>query len=220
MIDVCADPLSDEFFELRETELAERVTARRFRHSMGVVDACAMLARTYGIDERKARLAGLLHDWDKCYDDDGIRQRAREVGLDADEQALELAPQALHGMTAALALGRAFPEIPADVLQAISRHTVASIDMQPLDMALYVADAIEKNRDPERLGPQVESLRGMVGAVPLEELFFETYRFWTILLLKRTSSLHPDTITVWNEYANRFKPCGRKSFQGMRKEKE
>ena len=214
------DPLSDEFFEARKAELAERVTERRFRHSMGVVGACMMLARTYGIDERKARLAGLLHDWDKCYDDDGIRRRAAEVGLDVDIAVLDMAPQALHGMTAARALGSAFPEIPDDVLQAISRHTVASTDMQPLDMVLYIADAIEENRDPSKLGSQVDTLRSMVGSASLEELFFETYRFWTILLLNRTSSLHPDTITVWNEYANRFKPCGRKSFKDMRKETE
>ena len=220
MTDERTGPLSDEFFELRKAELADRVTTRRFNHSMGVVDACMMLARTYGIDERKARLAALLHDWDKCYDDEGIRQRAAEVGLDVDAAVLDMAPQALHGMTAALALSRDFPEIPADVIQAISRHTVASTDMQPLDMALYVADAIEANRDPERLGSQVEALRSMAGKATLEELFFETYRFWTILLLNRTSSLHPDTITVWNEYANRFKPCGKKSFQDMRKETE
>ncbi|MBQ6455032.1 MAG: bis(5'-nucleosyl)-tetraphosphatase (symmetrical) YqeK [Eggerthellaceae bacterium] len=212
------DPLSDEFFEQRKTELEQRVTARRYNHSLGVVDACVMLAHIYGIDERKARLAGILHDWDKCFDDDGIRRRAHEVGLDVEAEVLDMVPQALHGMTAALALARDYPEIPEDVIQAISRHTVASVDMQPLDMALYVADAIEVNRDPEKLGEQVEQLRGMVGKETLEKLFFETYRFWTILLLNRTSSLHPDTITVWNEYANRFKPCGKKSFKEMRKE--
>ena len=218
MISEHCDPLSDEFFEQRKTELEQRVTARRYNHSLGVVDACVMLAHIYGIDERKARLAGILHDWDKCFDDDGIRRRAHEVGLDVEAEVLDMAPQALHGMTAALALARDYPEIPEDVIQAISRHTVASVDMQPLDMALYVADAIEVNRDPEKLGEQVEQLRGMVGKETLEKLFFETYRFWTILLLNRTSSLHPDTITVWNEYANRFKPCGKKSFKEMRKE--
>ena len=219
MTDECIDPLSDEFFEARKAELEERVTARRFKHSLGVVDACVMLAGVYGIDERKARLAGILHDWDKCYDDDGIRRRAHEVELDVDQEVLDMAPQALHGMTAALALARDYPEIPKDVIQAISRHTVASVDMQPLDMALYVADAIEVNRDPEKLGSQVFELRAMVGKESLEKLFFETYRFWTILLLNRTSSLHPDTITVWNEYADRFKPCGKKSFKDMRKER-
>ncbi|MDO5117454.1 MAG: bis(5'-nucleosyl)-tetraphosphatase (symmetrical) YqeK [Eggerthellaceae bacterium] len=212
------DPLSDAFFEQKKSELKERVSAHRYEHSLGVVDACVMLAGVYGIDERKARLAGILHDWDKCYDDDGIRCRAHELGLKVAAEVLDMAPQALHGMTAALALTREYPEIPEDVIQAISRHTVACVDMQPLDMALYVADAIEVNRDPERLGKQVEELREMVGKETLEKLFFETYRFWTILLLNRTSSLHPDTITVWNEYANRFKPCGKKSFKEMRKE--
>ena len=115
--------LTGEFFEARKAELAERVSEKRFTHAMGVVKAADKLARTYGVDVRRARLAGLLHDWDKGYDDEGIRERAREVGISVDPWIFEHQPRLLHGPTAAAALGRAFPQIPADVLQAIDRHT-------------------------------------------------------------------------------------------------
>ena len=74
------DALSEEFFAARERDLAERLKPRRFDHVLSVSDTAAALAEAYGADVRKARLAGLLHDWDKEHSDDEIRQRARDLG--------------------------------------------------------------------------------------------------------------------------------------------
>lgn len=188
--------LSEAFFEARAAELASRVNERRLRHTYGVVAAAERLARTYGVNVRKARLAALLHDWDKGFDDEGMRKRVLELGMtDAvDAWVLENTPYVLHGNTAACALSRAFPEIPADVIQAIDRHTVAAVDMSALDMVLYVADAIEDGRQFGR----IDELRAAVGKVDLEELFFLTYEYWVFLLFERRKQLHPDTITIWN----------------------
>ena len=190
------DALSKEFFKARKAELKQRVSAKRFKHSMGVSEACEQLAREYGLDAKKARLAGLLHDWDKGMDDDQARARVRELGMEdeIDPRVVERMPATLHGVTAARALGREFPQIPADVLQAISRHTTAAVDMEPLDMALYIADAIE----PSRQFGRIDELRARVGEATLEELYFETYEYWVFLLFERRKPLHPDTIRIWN----------------------
>lgn len=195
------DPLSKRFFKARKAELEQRVSAKRFKHSLGVSDACVKLAKTYGVDAKKARLAGLLHDWDKGYDDDGARARVHELDMEGeiDPRVVKDMPRVLHGMTAARALSREFPEIPDDVLQAIRRHTTADIDMSPLDMVLYIADAIEPSR---RFG-RIDELRSAVGHVSLEELYFQTYEYWVFLLLERRQPLHPDTIRIWNDYAMR-----------------
>ncbi len=241
-----SDALSEEFFEKRRAELAERVSKKRFRHIEGVVRAASSLARVYGVDEREARLAALLHDWDKGYDDAGIRARVVELGMSdmldpwvvarvygVDEREARLAallhdwdkgyddagirarvvelgmsdmldpwvvenvPATLHGHTAAVALGRAHPEIPRSVLQAVWRHTSGATDMTPLDMVVYIADAIEDSRQFGR----IDELRAMVGDVSLEELFVGTYEYWAILLFERGKPVHPDTIKVWNSYA-------------------
>ncbi|MBQ3106747.1 MAG: bis(5'-nucleosyl)-tetraphosphatase (symmetrical) YqeK [Eggerthellaceae bacterium] len=190
------EALSQEFFSARKSELVERVSSKRFEHVMGVVEACGKLAETYGVDVRKARLAGLLHDWDKGYDDAGIRARAEELGCAGELGVwlVENMPQVLHAHTAARALARDFPCIPADVIRAIDRHTTAAVDMTPLEMVLYVADAIEEGR---RFG-RIDQLRAAVGTVCLEELFFLTYEYWVLLLFERRKQLHPDTIAIWN----------------------
>ena len=205
--DAEADVFSEEFFEARKAELEQRVSPKRFRHSRGVSDACVQLAKQYGVDVAKARLAGLLHDWDKGYDDDQARERVRNLGMqdEIDPRVVEDMPGTLHGITAARALGRQYPGIPADVLQAISRHTTAALDMSPLDMVLYIADAIEPNRQFGRIA----ELRAKVGEVSLEQLYYETYEYWVFLLFERRKPLHPDTITIWNDYTSRLPRKGK-----------
>lgn len=191
--------LSDEFFAARKAELADRVNAHRYQHIEGVIAMAERLAEIYGVDVRKARLAALLHDWDKGYNDPEIKARAYELGLDEPEVVIETMPQTLHGMTAALALAREFPEIPADVLQAIYRHTTAALGMTDLDMVVYIADCLEDNRQFGKLA----ELRAEIGTVPLEELFVDVHAHWISLIVGKHGTLHPDTITIWNEYALR-----------------
>ena len=77
-----ADWRSEEFYKERRDELEKRVGPRRFKHSLGVSETAEALACVYGADKTAARVAGLLHDWDKGYDDPGILARADELGMD------------------------------------------------------------------------------------------------------------------------------------------
>ncbi len=192
------DVFSEEFYATCRDQLATRVNEKRFKHVEGVAQAARMLAKTYGVDEDKAYLAGLLHDWDKGYDDEGVRRRIVELGLvdTVDPWVVEHMPQVLHGPTAAVALKRDFPAIPDDVIQAIDRHTTTAYDMSDLDKVLYIADAIEQSR---QFG-KIDDLRAMVGKASLDELFFNTFTYWTQRLLDREKPLHPQTTDLWNAH--------------------
>lgn len=194
-----ADALSDEFFRARKDDLSRRVGKRRFRHSEGVSDTAVQLARAYGADVAKARLAGILHDWDKGYSDEEVTQRARDLAVDVDPYVLESMPKVLHGKTAAAALARSYPQIPVDVIQAVSRHTEGACDMTDLDMVVYVADAIEPGRD----YPGVQEIRDAVGRASLEELFVMTMREVLSSLVLRSNRVHPASVNVWNRYIER-----------------
>lgn len=191
----------DPFFAARRDELQGRVGPRRFRHSLGVSDTAGELARVYGVDEDEARLAGLLHDWDKGLDDPGILARADELGLDLPDE-LRSMPRVLHGITAARALGRDFPELSPALLQAIERHTLGAPDMGDLDMVLYIADALEPGRE----GKRVEKLRRQIGEVDLRELFVEVYAYWVELMMERKSHIYSKTVDIWNAYMPARRP--------------
>lgn len=191
-----ADALSKKFYKARAAELEGRVSAKRYQHILGVADTAETLAKTYDVDPKVARLAGLLHDWDKAYDDEGIRQRAKELDLKVSDFILQCAPQLLHGPTAALYLGQRFPGIPEEVLRAIRLHTSGAVDMTPLDMVVYVADAIEPNRP----YAWCEDIRKKVGEAPLEELFVDTLAHVIQYLVLKRKSIGPETAEVWNHY--------------------
>lgn len=191
--------LSQAFYDARKSELKNRVSEHRFKHIEGVSETAGNLAKVYGADVKCARLAGLLHDWDKGLCDDEIRARVYELGI-ADEvgqTVIDYMPQVLHGPTAAKALQIEFPQIPQDVINAIKYHTTASMDPDDLQKIIYISDAIE----PERKFDDADKLRAMVGKVSLDELFFEVYKLWTVSLLQRNKVLHPDTMTIWNMLA-------------------
>lgn len=193
------DALGKKFYKARKAEVEKRVKPKRYKHILGVADTAEMLARTYGVDVDKARLAGLLHDWDKGMRDGEIRQRAVDLGIveEVGPWVVEAMPEVLHGPTAAAALGREFPEIPDDVLHAIKCHTTGALEMSDLDKVLYVADAIE----PGRQFQEADDLRKLVGQVDLDELFYQVYKFWTFALIRNDVVLHPDTIEIWNSIA-------------------
>ena len=189
------DALSEEFYQAREAELATRVREKRFEHSKGVAKTAVKLAKAYGVDVNKARLAGILHDWDKAYDDPSILARVDELGIEIDPELREM-PRLLHGYTAAAALKRDYPEIPDDVLHAVHNHTIADENMTDLDMIVYIADALE----PHRQGKRTEELRESIGEVPLRELFLNTYAHLFSGMLKRRKRLYSRTVSIWNAY--------------------
>lgn len=192
----------EDFYAARHAELSKRVGAKRLSHIEGVAQTAEELASLYGQDVLCARLAGLLHDWDKAYDDVQIRRRVRELGLEVDPYVYEHMARLLHGPTAAAALAREYPGvIDPSILQAVSRHTTAACDMSPLDMIVYVADVVEPGRTYGNLAP----LRASAGKVSLEELFFMSFAYTMESVIARKKNLYPNTVDVWNYYADRHR---------------
>ena len=169
---------------------------RRYEHSLGVADTAGMLARVYGVDEFLAYAAGLLHDWDKVVPDAELLARAAQLGVRLAGSPVNALPL-LHGPVAAKELPSRFDDLPDQVWQAIARHTVGAADMSPLDMVVFVADAIE----PGRRGDYAVRLREMVGESSLSELFFQTFTQGLIYVMRTGRYLYPSALTVYNAYA-------------------
>lgn len=193
------DYLSDTFYEQVFTELKTRVDESRFAHSVSVAKMTVELAEIYHVDVAKARLAGILHDWDKGFSNEEIIQRAHEFSIVVPDLVYEQMPRVLHAQTAAYALAQIYPGMPVDILQAIERHTSAAIGMSALDMVVYSADALE----PLRTLDELDEIRAMIGKVSLESLFFTTFADIFVSLIKKKKMVNPITVEVWNYYTLR-----------------
>lgn len=187
--------LTPEFIEARHADVAQRVSKKRLHHIEGVAQTAEALARRYDLDPTAAYLAGILHDWDKGYNDAEIEARATDLNLQATLDAKTLAiPRILHGHTAAAALASQYPQIPSEVLQAVARHTTADLAMDDLDKLIYIADALE----PGRTSSAVDELRDAVETLSLDELYYRVYQYWILVVIERGQALAPDTIDIWN----------------------
>ena len=104
------------------------MTAKRFRHTLGVEETAARLARRYGEEEYQARVAALLHDVTKRLDLEEQLKLCRHYGiiLDYGENAVPL----LHADTAAAVAKDVFGVSEA-VAQAIAFHTTWGAGNEP-----------------------------------------------------------------------------------------
>ncbi len=186
--------LSPITYEAAEALLSERLSPLAAAHCHRVAGTAAALAERFGVDVAAARLAGLLHDWDRERTPEQLFAAAADAGL-AVSSADEMVPYLLHARTGAAALRTAFPGVPDEVVSAVARHTVGSSTMSDLDRIVYVADMIEPGRD----YPGVDSLRELSTTATLVELFASAYQQSILYLISNRKRIHPETVAVWNE---------------------
>lgn len=197
-------PLSNTNFKRMKALLRRRVKPARFVHSVRVAETAEKMALAYGVDPRVARMAGLLHDWDKALSPKRLRDRIAHYGLDIDGATQINMPQLLHGSTAAAVLADEFPEFGDEIFQAIERHTVGGIRMTPLDMIVFCADKIEPGNDVQ----VYRDLYDQIATMDLEDLFLAVQREGLVYLLRSNRPLNLDAVEVWNFY------CAEKQRDG------
>ena len=132
----------------------ERLSAKRYGHTLRVAETAEDLARAHGLDPARARLAALLHDAARERSSEEFLGLAEDLGLPVGEPERE-SPKLLHGPVAAELARRELGVEDGEVLEAIRAHTTGRPGMGPLSLVLYVADKIEPARD----YPSVENLR-------------------------------------------------------------
>lgn len=113
----------------------------RYAHTMRVMIKSIELADKYGVDRKKAALAGLLHDCAKLTPEKQY-ELANEYGLDVSSMAQPI----IHGPLGAVRARRVFGITDNEVLSAISCHTTCKSRMTALDKIVYLADKIEQGR--------------------------------------------------------------------------
>ena len=135
-----------------ERFMKENLKESRYRHSLGVQDMASHLAEIYGADVEKAEFAGRYHDIAKCFDQEKMDEAVRKYNL-PDEYIGNCA--LAHSKVAAEILRIEFGVDDEEVLNAVRSHTTARPGMALLEEIVYVADAIEDNRN----YPQLKALQ-------------------------------------------------------------
>ena len=129
----------------------ERLSAKRYGHTLRVAETAEKLARLHGLDPGRARLAALLHDAARERSSGEFLDLARTWNLPFGEPEREN-PKLLHGPVAAEMARRDLGVGDEEVLDAVREHTTGRPGMGPLSLVLFVADKIEPARDYPSVG--------------------------------------------------------------------
>jgi predicted HD superfamily hydrolase involved in NAD metabolism len=146
--------IDDALLEDAESYARERLSDKRYAHTLRVAETAERLAKLHGLGSERARLAGLLHDTAREIGKEELLRVAEEDGLPIGDFERER-PILLHGPVAAKLAREDLGVEDGEILDAVQAHTTGEPGMGPLALALFVADKIE----PDREQPGVEDLR-------------------------------------------------------------
>ena len=127
--------------DLMQELLKKKLSLKRFKHSLGVADTAATLAKVYHYPVAKAYLAGLLHD---------VVKEEDIAYLDAylkayDPEKLDAPMAVKHSYVAKYYLQEHLNLYDADILNAIYHHTDGT-SAAILAQIIYLADKREPGR--------------------------------------------------------------------------
>lgn len=179
-------------------KVKRKLKKKRFLHTEGVVKTSVELCKIYGIDTEKAIIAGYLHDYTKYMS----KEEIDEIIIKESIQLNEVEKRnyfLLHGYTSAVLARDEFGVKDEEILDAIRYHTFGRKNMTTFDMILYVADAIE----PERDYPGVDKLRELAKE-NLEKAYLQALDNSIKYVVDKGQMIHPGSIDSRNELLIKF----------------
>jgi predicted HD superfamily hydrolase involved in NAD metabolism len=118
---------------------------KRYLHTLGVAYTAANLAFVYGYDDKKAFVAGLLHDVAKCISHQKRLMICKKNHIEITPIEEEN-PVLLHAKVGAFFAKEKYGVCDEEILNAIRFHTTGRPEMTLLEKIIYVADFVEPHR--------------------------------------------------------------------------
>ncbi|MCH3964717.1 MAG: bis(5'-nucleosyl)-tetraphosphatase (symmetrical) YqeK [Clostridium sp.] len=179
--------------------LKTNLKVTRYEHSLGVSSTAVRLAKIYGANVSKARVAGLIHDCAKCMSDSELIDIAERNGIIIDE-VLDETPNLLHGPVGSIIARDKMGIHDDEILNAVAYHTTGKEDMSLMEKIIYVADYIEPMRD----FPGVDKIRE--DAVDnLDRALLDSFNNTIKHVIDKKQLLHLNTIKGRNYLISQYK---------------
>lgn len=122
--------------------LKESLDSERLLHSLGSAQCASELAEKFGLNEKKAYVAGLLHDCAKCLDKDKMAELAQMLDIDENERSNS---KVIHAPVSAYIAQTEFGIEDEEILSSIRLHTIGKLNMTLFEKIIFLADKIEPN---------------------------------------------------------------------------
>lgn len=182
----------DKYTEYKEL-LKNRLTPKRYNHSLCVADEAVRLAEKYGGDVEKAYLAGLLHDITKNATPQEHLHIFEEFGimLNSVEKNAE---KLWHAISGSAFIEHKLNVCDSEIITAVRFHTTARKGMTLLEKLLYLADFTSADRDYD----DVDIMRQKVD-ISIQSALEYALSYTINDLVSQNKPLHIDTVEAYNE---------------------
>ncbi len=186
--------MSEKYIEYKNI-LQERLTPKRYNHSLCVADEAVRLAKKYGGDCEKAYLAGLLHDITKnATQEEHLQIFSRfDIMLNDIEKNAE---KLWHAISGAAYIENILKIDDKEIITAVRYHTTARAGMTQLEKLLYLADFTSADRDYDDIDVMREKVE-----ISQEAALDYALSYTINDLVSRGKPLHLDTVNAYNENA-------------------
>lgn len=134
--------------EIKE-ELKKMLTPARYEHSLRVAEEAKHLASHYQYDEKKAYLAGLIHDIAKDLTEEESKNWIENYNL--PKELLEEKNKNLKHADIGAVIAKEKYHLEDDICNAIKFHTLGNKNMDLLAKIVFLADKIGRKNLPEDL---------------------------------------------------------------------
>lgn len=174
-------------------DVKNKLSDKRYMHSIGVMKKAQELAKKYGEDENKAKLVGLAHDIAKEMPKEEILEYIKTNHILVDEYEKENLGL-LHGKIGACICREKYG-FTEDMQKAIEYHTTGSPQMDDFAKIIFVADKIEEGRkyvDLEKVKQK--------GEEGLDNLLLYELDNSIIHIIEKRNVMHPDTVITRNYF--------------------
>ena len=122
-----------------------KLSEKRYKHSICVMEMCEKLAKIYNVDIEMAKRVGIVHDIAKEMPKEEMVSYCKQNNIQIDEIEMQN-PGLLHGKIGADIAKKEFG-FNEQMQNAIESHTTGKPNMDMLAKILFVADAISDDRD-------------------------------------------------------------------------
>ncbi|MBQ3817411.1 MAG: bis(5'-nucleosyl)-tetraphosphatase (symmetrical) YqeK [Clostridia bacterium] len=173
--------------------LKDRLTQKRYIHSLAVAEEAKRLAVKYNGNPEKAHLAGLLHDITKNASKEEHLNIFSSFGIilnDVEKNAEKL----WHAISGAAYIKNILKIDDDEIIDAVRYHTTAKADMSLTALILYLADFTSADRDYD----DVDIIRAYVNE-SLEKAYIYALRYSIKDLVDNGRAIHIDTVSAYNE---------------------
>jgi len=172
------------------------LTEHRLSHSIGCAETAVELAKKFELNEKRAYIAGLLHDCAKCYKTEELLEIIKTHMPEVDECEISN-HKTLHAPVSAYLAKSEFGVEDGEILSSIRWHTLGKTDMSVFEKVIFLADKIEPNtRDSAYREEILKTLEQKNG---LNQALLICYKETIKSLVKRDLQICTPTIEIYNQ---------------------